>query len=118
MTPVSAVVHPLNLVNPGIMRPLTKAGRVNADEIGRILALRPTWLVVRAAPQARAVVPRYFDDRNAALLRRILANDYQVFHDREEGGWGFRVYQLREGRGRSARSDPAPTPRNDCASCR
>lgn len=78
------------------------AGRVGADEVGRILALRPTWLVVRAVPQAGVVVPHYFDDRNAALLRRLLANGYRVFHDRGWAGQGFRVYQLREGRGRPA----------------
>lgn len=102
MRPVSVVVHPSNLGNPGIMRPLAEAGRVGEDELGRILALRPTWLVVPAAPQAGVLIPHYFDDRNAALLRRLLANEYLVFHDGGAAGRGFKVYQRRERRGRPA----------------
>ncbi len=99
MMPVSVVVHPSNLGNPGIMAPLAEAGRVGADEVGRILALRPTWLVVRAAPEAGAVVPRYFDGRNADLLRRLLANEYRVFHEGGAAAQGIRIYRRLGGQG-------------------
>ena len=99
MNPVSTVVHPSNLGNPGIMQPLAEAGRAGADEVGRILALRPTWLVVQAAPEAAPFVPRYFSQRNAALLRRLLADEYRAFQDGVATGQRFRVYRRREGRG-------------------
>ena len=93
MNPVSTVVHPSNLGNPGIMQPLAEAGRAEADEVGRILALRPTWLVVPAAPEAAPFVPRYFNQRNAALLRCLLADEYRAFEDGAATGQRFRVYR-------------------------
>lgn len=94
MTPVSAVVHPSNLGNAGIMRPLAEAGRVGVDEVGRILGLRPTWLVVRVTPEGAAHVPVFFNSRNADLLLRLLENEYRPFRDGRGGRHRvFRIYK-------------------------
>ena len=116
MTPVSAVVHPSNLGNAEIMRPLAEAGRVGADEVGRILGLRPTWLVVQARtkPKREAFAPSYFNNRNADLLLRLLENEYRPFHDGRVWWMNthqvFRIYQRRDSAGppNVAGCHPAP----------
>ena len=78
MMPVSPIVHPSSLARSAVMRPLAAAGYVGEDEPRRILALRPTWLVVRETAER---VPRYpyFDSEGADVLRDLLARHYRRF---------------------------------------
>ena len=97
MKPVSPIVHPSNLARPAVMRPLAATGYVGEDERRRILALRPTWLILRETTEP---VPgyRYFDDGNADVLRDLLARDYRLFHEITDIGGSDRtaVYRRRD----------------------
>ena len=104
LTPVSAVVHPGNLGHAGIMRPLAEAGRVGADEVGRILELRPTWLVVRGMEvEGRGYIEHYFSNRNVHSKRNselgafLLENEYRPFRDLKGGPrLAFRIYRRKD----------------------
>ena len=78
MMPVSPIVNPGLLRKAAVMRPLAAAGYVGEDERRRILALRPTWLVVSENAEH---VPRYlyFDSGDADALRDLLARHYRRF---------------------------------------
>ena len=97
MKPVSPIIHPSNLARSAVMRPLAAAGYVGEDEQRRILALRPTWLILRETTEP---VPgyRYFDDGNADVLRDLLARDYRLFHEIADIGGSDRtaVYRRRD----------------------
>ena len=96
MVPVSPILHTGDWKKPAIMRPLAAAGYVGKDERRRILALRPTWLVLREMSNR---VPRYkyFDNEDADILRDLLARDYRLFRKANVGGMGkMMVYRRRD----------------------
>ena len=97
MIPVSPIVHPANLAKPAVMRPLAAAGYVGEDEQRRILALRPTWLVVRETAER---VPRYlyFDSKDTDVLRRLLTRHHRLFH--AVSRHPMKIYRRRDGQER------------------
>ena len=68
-------------LNAAIISPLAATGynNIREDELGRILALRPTWLIMRETTED---VPRpwKFYGEDADVLRDILARDYSLFY--------------------------------------
>ena len=94
MMPVSPIVNPANLARSAIMRPLAAAGYVGEDERRRILALRPTWLVVRETAE-RVPLYVYFDSKDAAVLRDLLARHYRLFHAASRPR--MKIYRRRDG---------------------
>ena len=91
--PRSRLAHPSDFTKPWTIEPLSAAGYVRRDVLRATMAARPAWLVTRAAADP---APWYLSDDDAVRLRRMIADDYAVFH---EGG-GTRVYRrLRRGGG-------------------
>ena len=93
--PPSRLAHPSDIAKPWLIETLAAAGYLRRDVLRATMAARPAWLVTRAAEDP---APWYLSDDDAARLRRMIADDYAVFH---EGG-GTRVYR------RARREDGAP----------
>ena len=84
--PRSRLAHPSDFVKPWIIEPLAAAGYVRRDVLRATMTARPAWLLTRAAEDP---APSHLSDSDAARLRRMIADDYAVFH---EGG-RTRVYR-------------------------
>ena len=97
MAPISAIIHPSNLAKKALLRPLAEAGYVAEDELGRILSLRPTYLVTEVWPTSRGPIPRYLRLRGeeAEAFSNLLNDHYWVFHDDGVEPRALRVYKLR-----------------------
>ncbi len=95
MAPVSAIVHPSNLAKSELLRPLAEAGYVAEDEFGRILNLRPTYLVTVVQPTSRGPIPNYLHGEDAEAFSNLLSDHYRVFHDDGTEPKALRVYKLR-----------------------
>ena len=95
MAPVSAIVHPSNLAKKRLLRPLAEAGYVAEDELGRILNLRPTYLVTVVQPTGRGPIPIYLHGEQAEAFSSLLRDHYRVFHDDGAEPKALRVYKLR-----------------------
>ena len=75
--PVSpAALHPSNITRPSIIRPLTESGYVKPNELERILAGEPTYIVTAASRP----VPYYLGDAGDCLSR-LLASRYALWRD-------------------------------------
>lgn len=83
--PRSRLPHPSDIAKPWIVEPLAAAGYVRRDVLRATMAARPVWLVTRG----RNPAPSYLPDDDAARLRRMIADDYTVFHGSRE----IRVYR-------------------------
>ena len=95
MAPVSAIVHPSILAKKRLLRPLAEAGYVAEDEFGRILKLRPTYLVTAVQPTSRGAVPLYLRGARAEAFSNLLRDHYRVFYDDGAKPQALRVYKLR-----------------------
>ncbi len=95
MAPVSAIVHPSNLAKRALLRPLVEAGYVAEDELGRILNLRPTYLVTVVQPTSRGPIPYYLHGEDAEAFSNLLSDHYRVLHDDGAEPKALRVYRLR-----------------------
>ena len=120
--PISYIVHPSDFAKRFIMEPLAAHGYVSEDEMERILALRPTYIVMSLHPGTRGdLVPRYVRFREYAThIRELLADHYRLFYDDRSlspPGWPTRIYKLRDERDiggasgledSSGRNEPSP----------
>ena len=97
MAPVSPIVHPSNLAKKALLRPLAEAGYLAEDEFGRILRMRPTYLVTVVQPTNRGPVPKYLRGEDAEAFASLLSSHYRVFHDDGAEPKALRVYKLRRG---------------------
>ena len=95
MAPVSAIVHPSLLAKRAVLRPLAEAGYVAEDELGRILNLRPTYLVTVVQPTSRGPIPNYLHGEDAKAFGNLLSDHYRVLHDDGAEPKALRVYKLR-----------------------
>ena len=84
----------------GNREPLAAHGYVDQDEMGRILALRPTYIVTHL--QHGDPVPPYLRfGAYPILIRDYLADHYRLFYDDRSlspPGWPTRIYKLRDER--------------------
>ena len=95
--PMSRILQPNNLTNRDVMAPLIAAGYVAQDELGRILALRPTYLVTKLHRDGDPVPPYARGDDYA--VHDLLADHYRLFYDARSlspPGLPTLVYKLRE----------------------
>jgi hypothetical protein len=75
--PVSpAALHPSNITRPSIIRPLMDSGYVRPNELGRVIASRPAYLVTAASRP----VPLYLNDAGGCFAR-FMAADYALWRD-------------------------------------
>ena len=92
--PMSPIVHSNILTEERIMAPLVAAGYVDGDELRRILALRPTYLVTKVYASGNPVPP--YARGTAYAVADFLADHYRVFYDDDPSPPRTRVYKLRE----------------------
>ena len=97
--PISRI--PTNdLASRFMTEPLAAHGYVDQDELGRILALRPTYIVTHL--QHGHPVPPYLRfGEYPILIRDYLADHYRLFYDDRSlspPGWPTRIYKLRDER--------------------
>lgn len=104
--PMSFILHPNDLTNRDVMAPLIAAGYVGQDELGRILALRPTYLVTKLHRDGNPVPPYARGDDYA--VHDLLADHYRLFYDDRSlspPGRPTLIYKLREESEAGAASD-------------
>lgn len=77
--PMSRVLQPSSLTKKHIMAPLIAAGYVAQGELGRILALRPTYIVTKLHRDGSPVPPYARGDDHA--VHDLLADHYRLFYD-------------------------------------
>ena len=100
--PMSRVILPGNFGKRFIMEPLAAHGYVGQDELGRILALRPTYIVTHLHLRTGDPVPPYVRFGGYPThIRELLADHYRLFYDDRSlspPGWPTRIYKLRDER--------------------
>lgn len=85
------LAHPSNAVKPHVVEPLAAAGLVPPGSLLRAaMAARPAWLVTRQSwtsytrqgskRSGEVPVPWYMPDEAGARLRRMIADEYALFH--------------------------------------
>lgn len=98
--PISRLIHPSNLVVRFMTEPLAAHGYVSQDELGRILALRPTYIVTHLRRRTGDPVPPYVHfGEYATTIRELWADHYRLFYDDRSlspPGWPTRIYKLRD----------------------
>lgn len=120
--PISRI-NPYNFAQRFMTEPLAAHGYVDRDELGRILALRPTYIVTHL--QHGDPVPPYLRfGAYPILIRDYLADHYRLFYDDRSlspPGWPTWIYKLRDGRdigGAGRLEDPCgrngPGPERPC----
>ena len=92
--PVTPILHG-GLDQRSVMRPLAALGVVAADEMQRILDLRPTYLVLGAQGSHGRLIGILPDAKEEAL-GRLLADHYRLFYDQGAGVGRVRIYQRRD----------------------
>ena len=95
--PLSRALHANDLGNGYIMEPLAAAGYVGQDELGRILALRPTYLVTKVDRTGNPVPVYARGDEYA--VHDLMTDHYRLFYDDRSlspPGRPTRIYKLRE----------------------
>ncbi len=94
---MSRILQPNTITNKVVMVPLTAAGYVAQDELGRILALRPTYLVTKLHRDGDPV-PEYARSDDYGV-RDLLDDHYSLFYNDKSlspPGLPTLVYKLRE----------------------
>ena len=89
------------------MAPLIAAGYIRQDELGRILALRPTYLVTKVNRAGNPVLMYARDDDFA--VHALLADHYRLFYDDRSlspPGRPTLIYKLRDERDAGGASGP------------
>ena len=120
--PISRI-NPYNFPQRFMTEPLAAHGYVDRDELGRILALRPTYIVTHL--QHGDPVPPYLRfGAYPILIRDYLADHYRLFYDDRSlspPGWPTWIYKLRDERdigGAGGLEDPCgrngPGPERPC----
>ena len=97
--PLSRILQPGNFGNRFVMAPLVAAGYVGQDELGRILAARPTYLVTKLHRNG-SPVPVYARGDEYAV-HDLLADHYRLFYDTSSltpPGEPTLIYKLRDER--------------------
>lgn len=92
--PVSPILHIRNLSHRAVMSPLAASGLVAANELQRILDLRPTYLVLGAGLGDRPV--SYLRDAEAQALGSLLADHYRLFYDQGADAQRVRIYRRKD----------------------
>lgn len=104
--PMSRILQPNVLGNRDILASLIAAGYVAQDELGRILALRPTYLVTKLHRDGNPV-PAYARGDGYGV-RDLLTDHYYLFYDDRSlspPGRPTLIYKLREGSAAGAAND-------------
>ena len=97
--PISRI-NPYSFVQRFMTEPLAAHGYVDQDELGRILALRPTYIVTNLH-RGDLVPPHFRFGEYPILIRDYLADHYRLFYDDRSlspPGWPTRIYKLRDER--------------------
>ena len=105
--PMSRIIQPKILARKDIMTPLIAAGYVAQDELGRILALRPTYLVTKVNRAGNPVLMYARGDDYA--VHDLLADHYRLFYDDRSlspPGRPTLIYKLREDREAGGANEP------------
>ena len=99
--PISHILPP-DFARRFVTEPLAAHGYVGQDELGRILALRPTYIVTHLHLRTGDPVPPYVRfGEYPTHIRELLADHYRLFYDDRSlspPGWPTRIYKLRDER--------------------
>ena len=106
--PISRILHPPDLTMGFIMEPLALAGYVDRDELGRILASHPTYIVTKMDRRGN-IMPWYVRySEYATHIPDLLADHYRLFYDDRSlspPGRPTRIYKLRDERDNGGAGD-------------